>query len=201
MNPQQIKLSCETINNIDLTPLVQYIEWNDQNKQYFNLDSGQEHYKILAFFAQTLNTNKPLIDIGTYFGFSATALAAKPSNRVISYDIYDWIPDDYMTVKNKDNIELRCADCLDEIDILIDSDFICLDVSPHDGIQEEAIYQVLKKYKFKGLLFLDDIHLNKEMHDWWESIDLKKYDLSKYGHFSGSGIVVFDPERFNIILD
>ena len=65
----------------------------------------------------------------------------------------------------------------------------------------DEIFKALQKYKYKGLLFLDDIHQSKEMDDWWNTITLPKYDLSKYGHFSGSGIVVFDPSKYNIILE
>jgi predicted O-methyltransferase YrrM len=201
MSPQQITLSIDIVNKTDLTELFQYIDTFEQNKQYFNLDAGKEHYKLLAFFAKNIKTEKPLIDIGTYYGFSAAALSTDTNKKVISYDIYDWIPDDKITVKNRKNIELRCGDCLDEIEILLDSDFICIDVSPHDSIQEAEMFSLLKKYKYKGLLFLDNIRVNNEMEAWWNNISLPKLDLTKYGHFSGSGIVIFDSSRFEILLE
>jgi hypothetical protein len=196
---QTITLSKEIIDSIDLSNHVKYVDWNVPNLQYFELNSGTEHYKLLAYFSKELNTDKPLLDIGTYFGFSAAALSVG-NKKVISYDIYDWIPDDKYTVKKLLNVELRCMDCLDDMDTLLDTDFICLDISPHDGLQEQVIFDALKKYKYKGLLFLDDIHLCKEMDDFWNRIDLPKYDLSKYGHFSGSGLVVFDVNKFTINL-
>jgi predicted O-methyltransferase YrrM len=198
---QVIKLNKSIIDNIDLSEYVKYVDWNDQNLQYFELEAGKEHYKLLSFFAKELKTTKPLFDIGTYFGFSATALGVDASKKVISYDIYDWIPDDKFTVKKLKNVELRCMDCLDDLESLLDTDFICLDISPHDGLQEQVILDALKKYKYKGLLFLDDIHLCKDMDDFWNNIDLPKYDISKYGHFSGTGIVVFDNTKFSIILE
>lgn len=194
-----IHINLDIINEIDITPLYKYVESCQPNKQFFLLPAGQEHYKILAYFAKLIDG--PLIDIGTYFGFSAAALSIVPNKQVITYDIYDWIDDDNYTIKNKENIELRCMDCLDDMDTLLSADFICLDISPHDGLQEDEIIKALKKYKYKGLLFLDDIHQSKEMDDFWNNIDLPKYDLSKYGHFSGSGIVVFDEHKFNIILE
>lgn len=194
-----IHINLDVINAVDITPLHKYVESCQANQHFFLLPAGQEHYKILAYFAKIMDG--PLIDIGTYFGFSAAALSIDESKKVITYDIYDWISDTDYTIKNRENIELRCMDCLDDIPTLLDASFICLDVSPHDGLQEEEIFKALQKYKYKGLLFLDDIHQSKEMDDWWNTITLPKYDLSKYGHFSGSGIVVFDPSKYNIILE
>ena len=194
-----IHINLDVINAVDIAPLYKYVESCQSNEKYFLLPAGEEHYRILAYFAKIMDG--PLIDIGTYFGFSAAALSIVPDKKVITYDIYDWISDTDYTIKNRENIELRCMDCLDDISSLLEASFICLDVSPHDGVQEEEIFKALQKYKYKGLLFLDDIHKSKEMDDFWDSITLPKYDLSKYGHFSGSGIVVFDPSKFNIILE
>ena len=39
------------------------------------------------------------------------------------------------------------------------------------------------------------------MKRWYSSITLPKYDISQYGHWSGTGLVVFDEKKFNIILE
>lgn len=197
---QTIRLSKELINDVDLSDMIQYIEWHD-NKQYFELESGKEHYKMLAYIVSQLKESaKVYIDIGTYLGFSAAAMAMDKDSKVISYDIFDWIPENKLTIKNRENVELRVMNCLDDMESLLQSDFICLDIA-HDAVVEQEILTALKEHDYKGLLFLDDIHLNKEMHDWWNSIDLPKIDLTKYGHWSGSGILVFDTSRFEIICE
>jgi hypothetical protein len=194
-----IHINLDVINAIDLSSVYKYVESCQANEQFFLLPAGKEHYKLLAYFAKIMEG--PLIDIGTYYGFSAAVLSIDPEKKVITYDIYDWINDTEYTIKNRENIELRCMDCLYDIPTLLDANFICLDVSPHNALQEDEIFKALQKYKYKGLLFLDDIHLNNDMHDWWNSITLPKYDLTKYGHFTGSGIVVFDPSKYNIFLE
>jgi hypothetical protein len=51
---------------------------------------------------------------------------------------------------------------------------------------------------FKGILLLDDIHLNPEMEKWWKELQdsagklgFVAYDVSNVGHFSGTGLLDF----------
>ena len=37
------------------------------------------------------------------------------------------------------------------------------------------------------------------MKKWWESVDLKKYDVTEVGHWSGTCIISFNEEEFIII--
>ena len=92
------------------------------------------------------------------------------------------------------------TNCLNDIETLIKSDFISLDIG-HDAIVEQEILMALVDNGYKGLLFLDDIHLNQEMHDWWNGITIPKIDLTPLGHYSGTGIVVFDTSRFDIVCE
>lgn len=205
MAPQVIALDTNVLNTIDMSAMETYTTWKETHSKYFTMEAGKEHYRLLTYLANEVykSTNKPILDIGTYLGFSALALSAPQGSKVISYDIVDCIPDDeeaqHQTAKSKSNIELRVTNCLNEIDTLINTDFICLDVA-HDTSTEQEVLNALKENNYKGLLFLDDIHLSKEMEDWWNSIDLPKYDVSKYGHWSGSGLVVFDPSKYSILL-
>lgn len=204
MSPQVITIDTNVLNEIDMSAMEAYTSWKPSHTKYFTMEAGKEHYRLLTFLASEVSkneSNKPIIDIGTFLGFSALALSTIPKSKVVSFDIIDCIPDDVqgLTVKTKENIELRITDCLNEIDTLIDTDLICLDVA-HDTSTEIEVLSALKEHNYKGILFLDDIHLSKEMDDWWNSIDLPKYDVSKYGHWSGSGLVVFDPSKFTIEL-
>ena len=38
------------------------------------------------------------------------------------------------------------------------------------------------------------------MQDFWEWVDLKKYDISKYGHWSGTGVIVFDETSYDVSI-
>jgi hypothetical protein len=39
---------------------------------------------------------------------------------------------------------------------------------------------------------LDDINLNNPMKEFWNVITEDKYDISEYGHWSGTGLVIFE---------
>ena len=76
---------------------------------------------------------------------------------------------------------------------LFRSDVIMLDTY-HDGEFEKEFYDFIKP-DFKGVLVLDDIHLNKPMQSFWRSITEPKEDLTKIGHYSGTGVVYFDGRK------
>lgn len=193
----KITLSKKEINAIDLSSLFEYVEWHKDNFKYFNLDAGIEHYRLLAYLSTVIPSTN-LIDIGTYLGFSAVALSYNNSKQVYTYDIYDWLPDSpTKTVRNVSNVTVKIMNCLNDLDIILNTDLILLDID-HNGSNELEILNVLRKNNYKGLLLLDDIGLNPEMIELWENIPEKKIDISDVGHFSKTGLVIFDPDRFEI---
>lgn len=197
-----ISISDDLIKKIDIQQLVPYIEWSEQNKHYFVEDPGKEHYRFLAYMSTCLGESPKMIDIGTSFGFSAAAMSFNEKAKVIAYDIFDWIPDEGVkTIKEKSNIETRIMDCMEDVENLLDADFICLDVSPHDGLQETQIYNMLKRYKYKGLLYMNNLLINPEMKEFYNNISHTKVDITKYGHFTGSSVVIFDTTKYTFTLD
>lgn len=201
MAVKSITLDVELINNTDLSDVKPFIEWNVKNAQYFDLDAGKEHYKLIAYIAQQLSSGF-FVDIGTYFGFSAAALSVSKDAKVVTYDVCDWIPDDdsVVSIKKKDNITMKLMNCVNDMDEILKTDFIVLDIDPHDGVEETNILNALRSYGYKGVVLLDDINLNDDMKKFWTDIPEQKYDVSKYGHWSGTGLVVFDSSRFHIEL-
>jgi predicted O-methyltransferase YrrM len=198
---KEIKLTKDLVDAYDLSSAEPFVAWS-KNAHYFDLEAGKEHYRLLGFLAEKIGGDF-VVDIGTYMGLSALALSTT-GTKVITYDICDWIPEvDVVqkSVKTKENVEFRVANCLHDMEELVKADFIVLDVDPHDGCQEPVIMDRLEKHGFKGVLFLDDIHLNAEMHAFWNDIKQTKFDLSPYGHHSGSGVVVYDPSRFTFSLE
>lgn len=190
-----ITLSKIDIDAIDISHMRDYVQWTKSNAQYFDKGSGDEHYKLLAYLAKHMGEDAVLIDIGTYFGFSALALAANTdlNQKVVTYDIVDWIPDDdaTKTMKQVSNIEMKLMDCTNDMETILQSNLIMLDIDPHDGVEEVVILDALRKASYKGLVVMDDIRLNEHMKSMWEAIPEKKYDVTDLAHWSGTGIVVF----------
>jgi len=64
--------------------------------------------------------------------------------------------------------------------------------------QSSQLHRVPYIIGFKGILALDDIHLNSEMKQWWKEVQdgaerggYHTYDISEIGHISGTGLVDF----------
>jgi len=164
---------------------------------YFNLESGNEHYRLLSHFSWQFRKGSTVIDIGTSTGHSALALSHNPDINVITYNICDQVRADE-SIKTKTNIDIRIKNCIDDLDILLKSPFIMLDVF-HDGTFERVIVQKLIDSKYTGIVVCDDIYLNKEMIDFWNWVPVSKVDITKYGHWSGTGAILFGNSSFSIL--
>jgi hypothetical protein len=75
-------------------------------------------------------------------------------------------------------------------DLILDCKIILLDTF-HDGTFEKQFVDYLLSINYKGMVLFDDIKLNNEMIDFWNSIKTEKYDISDLGHVTGTGLVVF----------
>lgn len=146
---------------------------------------GEEHYHFLSVISEQVE-NTRIYDIGTYKGLSAIALAHNPMNFVVSYDIGY-----HVRVDRPSNVEFRVGNFYDDEEGILKSPLIFMDIDPHDGIQERKFYEFLVENEYTGLLMLDDIHQFEGMKKFWNSIFLPKYDLTKLGHWSGTGLVDF----------
>jgi hypothetical protein len=177
----------EEIEKIDLTQFANLIP-EDEFRAYFLSEAGYDHYKLLGYVSSIYN-DEILLDVGTYKGCSALALASNPKNRVKSFDIRSGL----RTISNYPaNIEFIVDNVIDERykDLILSSKFIILDTD-HDGPFEHEFYNYLKLINWKGTLMLDDIKLNQPMKDFWDSITEEKCDISDVGHCTGTGIVIF----------
>lgn len=152
---------------------------------YFHLESGREHYRLLMYIS-TLYTNKILFDIGTNKCMSALALSFNKLNKIKTFDILRILPENPQV----DNIEYIIGDSISDVDIK-NSPFIFLDVD-HDGPYEKKVYNFLRSINWKGLLLLDDINLNDPMKIFWSNVVEEKYEITYKGHWSGTGLVVFE---------
>lgn len=173
----------------------------------------REHYRLCRFLASHF-PGALILDVGTYLGASALSLSLpNHGNTVVSFDVVDHMPPP-PTVCARDaapDIELRIQDVTDEDNrgvlpaLLADArgvPIVMLDVN-HDGVAEREVYRILCEStpRFRGLLVVDDIHLNDAMRAFWSddiSSDHKKLDVTRFGHWSGTGIVVFDPSHIDV---
>lgn len=146
-----------------------------------------EHYKLINYISNQYK-NKTLLDIGSRDGISALAMA-KCNNIIISYDIKPVLCDWNNTYPNVTFKQLNILKEKDEI--LLNASFMLLDIDPHDGLQELEFFTRLRQIKYKGIIILDDIKLNQPMINLWDNIYEEKYDITTWGHGSGTGIVIF----------
>ena len=184
---------------------VEHAAWSSDGGLLLESE-GREHYRLLSHIAASMAEGKDelvVADVGTYKGFSAIALASGgPRVRVTSYDIVDCLPaEPTSSAKTVSNVTCRLQNCLEDPRALADiarSDLVCLDIDPHDGVKERHFVNLLATAGFRGVLFCDDIHLGDGMTRFWMSITQQKYDVTAAAHWSGSGIVVFDPSLHQV---
>jgi len=123
-------------------------------------------------------------------------LSFNKTNKIHTFDIIQKDIDPF--IKNRGNIIFYIDDILEKgehyKDLILNSPFILLDVDPHNGKMEYAFLEYLQSINYKGFMICDDIWYFKEMRDhFWNKIDTSiKYDITEYGHWSGTGIIDFD---------
>jgi predicted O-methyltransferase YrrM len=196
---KKIELSNSVLDNLDMKSHVNKIGCYHE---YFILESGKEHYRLLRYLASKIDTH--IIEIGTHCGSSAVALSIDTNHEIITYDVVD--------VKIKDlseisNIRFKLTEFMNDLEnkeLILNSKMIFID-APHDGIYEKKCYDWLVENNYKGLVVWDDINLNDEMRNFWETYvipensNFKKMDVTKYGHITGTGITNFSDD-LEIIL-
>jgi hypothetical protein len=161
--------------------------------------TGKQHYRLLSYIS-TLFNNTTIIDICSYKGLSALALSYNPTNTIISFDIVGKIVNE--EIKNKKNIQFHVENIFEESaqykweTTIKNSPFIFLDIEPHNGTLEFEFYNYLKKINYRGFVIYNDIWYVKEMrNNFWYKIPYEyRYDLSDFGHLSGTGVFTFDNE-------
>lgn len=191
-----MKIDFAGVNAVDLSELRGHVEWQATHKGFFGLEAGKEHYKLLAWLSHNIDGERTLYDMGTLYGFSALALSANPRHVVVTCDLQDLVPAEVQTYKARPNITFAKKSCTDAdvLDAAAKSAVVVLDVDPHDGVTETQVVSMLEKRNFKGLLVCDDIKLNHSMQYFWNRVKQPKWDVTHLGHWSGTGLVCFDPD-------
>lgn len=193
-----MQLHINDVLETDVSHFKKYVDWSDDGKLIENR-AGDQHYRLLAYISSIIPDGSTIFEIGTRWGVSAAALSSNKNVKVVTCDIEDSILDKSPSIKEIENIEFVIGDGFYLIEKYKDAHIIFMDVDPHDGVQEVKMLKKLEEVNFRGILLLDDIHLNKEMNNFWNSIKQDKYDLTSLGHYSGTGIVFFGDDEFTIL--
>lgn len=198
-----------SVHDVDLTEHYPYVSWHG-HFEYFKKTAGIEHYKLIAHLAKQLPENSVVADIGTFGGHSAVALATNPTASVVTYDVVDHfelLRESHVgekTILDHPRIEFRVRNCLDadQLAFLKDLPLIVLDVDPH-GSQERDILAALKSVGYRGIVICDDIQMNQDMRSFWATgipEGVSKINVTKFGHWSGTGILVFDADAHSVVV-
>lgn len=179
-----LNVTNEELNSLNTNYINQYNFFHKPD--YFHLESGREHYRLLTFISSLYN-KEILFDIGTYRCMSAVALSSSMTNRIKTYDIKQHL----LINPILPGVQYFLGDATKDEE-LIKSTFIFFDAE-HDGVFENTFYDYLKEINWKGLVLFDDIkECNPIMTKFWEDIKDEKYDITEKGHWAGSGIVLFE---------
>lgn len=172
-----ITLNTNVINALDVSKCK-------PRAPYFGAPCGSEHYRLLCYLSSCID-NVLFIDIGTNEGDSAIALGYNRSNRVMSFDIQPYtrneIPNCMYLVENYRKYE----------QYLKESSIILYDI-PHHGDDFVELCNLLNSWSWEGFLILDDYLYDPVKQADWNRVTIgQKIDATKYGHFSGTGIINF----------
>jgi hypothetical protein len=188
--------------NISNTLLDEFSLKNSEylvDKSWYQELSGTNEYRLYSYLTLFFN-NITILDIGTFNGRSAVALSHNESNIVLSYDVVNHINNNNHQIYSKSNIKFYVKNVLDDLseELLKNVKIVSIDID-HYGNNEKLIMDRLKELNYSGIILLDDIinhpepEINKCMNEFWNNIkEEKKYDFTKYGHTTGTGIIIMN---------
>ena len=190
----ELPISNNILNNFNLKNHEYLVD-----PTYYDLPSGEQEYKLYSYLT-TFFDNAIILDIGTLNGRSAISLSHNELNQVISYNIVDDIKKPGHKVYTKSNIEFRIKNVLEELtqELISKTKIVMIDVDHFEVIEREII-QRLDDLGFSGLILLEAIHHpwpkeREAMQRLWKSLKYEKYDVTKYGHWSGTGLIVMNSD-------
>jgi hypothetical protein len=166
--------------------------------KYEHSEKGED-FKMLAYIS-TLFFDKTFHVFGTNPEKTTLALSQNSTNQVISYSSTPF-------QSTKENIkqpivaENMMETFKEKRTELLQSTLIYIDIEPHGGKDEYRLYNLLKEWGYTGIIIFDDIWHFKAMRDhlWYKIPEALKYDLTDMGHWSGSGLVCFQPSLIRSI--
>ena len=190
----KITLSKDSLDQINTANYWSYIP--AYYKEYFHKPSGEEHYRLLIHLSKTYDGIQ-ISDIGTHAGASAVALSINSNNTVYSLDVQN-----LRDIKRPlENVKFNIGNFVENNSLFDDvtkSKLILLDID-HMYTNEIYFYNKLTSLNWKGVLICDDLHVNSHMEKFWSEITHPKIEITKYGHNSGTGVVIMDDTEFELL--
>lgn len=189
-----MKINLSEVKNENLSYVEEFFPEKYKNHKINEMNTGienGEHYKLLSYFSN-LFEGEIILDLGTRDGLSALVLSKNQKNKVVTYDLLPK-PSEMISFEHLiPNCEFKQMNVFDENEEIIKSSkLMFLDLDPHDGIQEKKFIEWLEKINYDGLIICDDIEWFPAMSRWWNELKQSKYNVTKYGHGSGTGIIDF----------
>jgi predicted O-methyltransferase YrrM len=170
----------------------------------FDLWPG-EHYRLLTAIGDVLAPSLA-IDIGTATGYSALTFLRSPKvGRVTTIDIVPWRSADFggPTGLRDDDFGPRLRQVVTDLadatafaahaDELAEADVVFVD-GPKDGIFEQRFmpHFLARPPRQRQLVVIDDIRV-LTMVKLWRQLPNPRLDLTSFGHFSGTGLLLRSP--------
>ncbi len=161
-----------------------------------------EHYKLLTGLVQVL-TPRVVVEIGTATGLSALAIKKNllPTSRVVTFDVIPWTEFPGRVLTPADFSDGRLQQFVDDLaspsvarrhaSLLNEADFVFIDAAKDGQLELALLYNLATVGLREGtLLMFDDIRM-LTMLPMWRQIALPKLDLTSFGHWSGTGLVLW----------
>lgn len=185
-----MRLTQSDLDSIDLERLRPYVA-GPNTKEFFD---QREHYRLLALLSTHVPPGKTIVDVGTCYGDSALALSYS-GHSIESFDVVDRVGVRPLPV----SVHCTISDLFDPVvrekyeETLIESGAVLIDIAPHAGHQELEMVRWFQARDYRGFIILDDTWWYKEMRDnlWYRVEPHHRTDVTKFGHWSGTGIVSF----------
>ena len=168
---------------------------------YFFELPGCEDMRLLAYLSMQFK-NCTLLNISTSPEHSALALSYNRSNTVHSFVLADKANNPQIRAHPRLRFEQVNLWESHSYKALIKScPLIFLDIDPHEGTLEYQFYKYLKEIGYEGILVCDDIHHFEGMRKFWQFVtEHEKHDVSRFGHWSGTGLINFNRDlRFEFV--
>jgi len=199
--PIDIVINNKLLDNFQMKN-SEYLVYRD----YYYNPSGTHEYRLYSYLSTFFN-NTIILDIGTSHGRSAIALSHNETNKVLSYDICDHIQNNNHKIYSKQNVEFRIKNVLDDLtpELVSQCKIIMIDIDHYETIEQQIIAK-LNVCGFSGIILLDDIHhpqadMYEAMQRLWNGINLPKFDITKYAHCSGTGLVLMNAVNINLFFN
>ncbi len=172
------------------------------NKELTSING--EHYFLIQLLCKELKP-KSVIEIGTFLGSSTRVfLSDEHIEKLVSFDLVPWykFTNSYLSYLDKDLLNSKFKQYFDNLiiesnfekylDIFLNCDLIFLDGPKNKKFESQIFYYFIKvKPKKPVFILVDDIHLST-MVDLWNDLPFHKIDLSFIGHWSGSGLFIWE---------